>query len=100
MGWCWWNLEQETPFISQGGLLAYALLSGALVLATCVPGPARRALAVEPLRRLGLISYGVYLVHWPIYLVLDEQRTGLDRFPLSILRISVCPGRGDRGRTS
>jgi peptidoglycan/LPS O-acetylase OafA/YrhL len=89
MGWCWWNLEQETPFISQGGLLVYALLSGALVLATCVPGPARRALAVEPLRLLGIISYGVYLVHWPIYLVLDEARTGLDRFPLSVLRIAV-----------
>ena len=89
MGWCWWNLEQETPFISRGGLLAYALLSGALVLAACVPGPARRALAVEPLRLLGIISYGVYLVHWPIFLVLDGQRTGLDRFPLTVLRIAV-----------
>ena len=89
MGWCWWNLEQETPFISRGGLLAYTLLSGALVLATCVPGPARRALAVEPLRLLGIISYGVYLVHWPIYLVLDGQRTGLGQFPLTVLRIGV-----------
>jgi peptidoglycan/LPS O-acetylase OafA/YrhL len=89
MAWCWWNLEQETPFISRGGLLAYSLLSGALVLAACVPGPARRALAVEPLRLLGIISYGVYLVHWPIYLVLDQQRTGLDRFPLTVLRIAV-----------
>ena len=43
MVWCWWNLEQETPFISQGGLLVYALLSGTLVLAACVPGPVRSA---------------------------------------------------------
>ena len=28
MGWCWWNLEQETPFISRGGLLAYSLAVG------------------------------------------------------------------------
>jgi peptidoglycan/LPS O-acetylase OafA/YrhL len=89
MAWCWWNLEQETPFISRGGLLAYSLVSGALVLSVCVPGPSRRALAVEPLRLLGIISYGVYLVHWPIYLVLDHQRTGLDRFPLTVLRIGV-----------
>ena len=89
MGWCWWNLEQETPFVSRGGLLAYALLSTALVLSACVPGPLRRLLAFEPLRLLGIISYGVYLVHWPIYLVLDRQRTGLDRFPLTALRIAV-----------
>ena len=89
MVWCWWNLEQETPFISRGGLLVYALLSGTLVLAACVPGPVRRALGIEPLRRLGLISYGVYLVHWPIFLVLDGQRTGLDRVPLFVVRVAV-----------
>ncbi len=89
MVWCWWNLEQETPFISRGGLLVYALLSGTLVLAACVPGPVRRALAIEPLRLLGLISYGVYLVHWPIFLVLDGQRTGLDRVPLFGVRLAV-----------
>jgi hypothetical protein len=60
-----------------------------LVLAACVPGPVRRVLAVEPLRLLGLISYGVYLVHWPIFLVLDGRRTGLDREPLFALRVAV-----------
>ena len=89
MAWCWVNLEQETPLISQGGLLVYALLSGTLVLAACVPGPVRRLLGFEPLRLLGLISYGVYLVHWPIFLVLDGQRTGLDQTPLFVLRVAV-----------
>lgn len=89
MAWSWWNLGQESPIISRGGLLAYALLSGVLVLAACVPGPVRRLLAFEPLRLLGLISYGVYLVHWPIYLVLDEQRTGLGRNQLTVLRLAV-----------
>ena len=32
------------------------------------PGPVRTALASPPLRALGLISYGVYLYHWPIFL--------------------------------
>ena len=89
MVWCWWNLEQETPFIYRGGLLVYSLLSTALVLSACVPGPLRRLLGFEPLRLLGLISYGVYLVHWPIFLVLDGQRTGLDRVPLFFVRLAV-----------
>ncbi|HEX5365562.1 MAG TPA: acyltransferase [Acidimicrobiales bacterium] len=89
MVWCWANLEQETPFVSRGGLLVYSLLSAALVLSVSVPGLMRRVMAFEPLRLLGLVSYGVYLVHWPIFLVLDPQRTGLDRFPLTVLRVGV-----------
>jgi peptidoglycan/LPS O-acetylase OafA/YrhL len=87
--WAWWNIEQETAAVSRGGLLVYALLSAALVLAATVPGPVRRALAVQPLRVLGVISYGVYLVHWPIFLVVDAERTGLDRAPLFALRLAI-----------
>ncbi len=87
--WAWWNIEQETAAVSRGGLLLYALVSATLVLAATVPGPARRALAVQPLRLLGIISYGVYLVHWPIFLVVDGERTGLDRAPLFALRVAL-----------
>jgi peptidoglycan/LPS O-acetylase OafA/YrhL len=82
--WAWWNIEQPTPALYRGGLLAYALLSGALVLSACVDGPVRRALSFEPLRLLGVISYGVYLFHWPVFLVMSEARVDgwLDPFGL------------------
>ena len=73
--WAWWNVEQSSTFVTRGGLLLYAVASGAVVAAACVPGPARRLLAVEPLRLLGLISYGVYLYHWPLFLLIDPART-------------------------
>jgi len=72
--WAWWNVEQSSVVLTKGFLLAYAFASGCLVLAACVPGPLRRALSFEPLRLLGLVSYGVYLFHWPIYLVLNRKR--------------------------
>ena len=72
--WAWWNVEQSSTSLSHGFLLLYALGSGALVLAVCVPGPVRSALAFEPLRLLGLVSYAVYLFHWPLFLVLTPQR--------------------------
>jgi peptidoglycan/LPS O-acetylase OafA/YrhL len=82
--WAWWNIEQATPSLYKGGLLAYALASGALVLSACVDGPVRRLLSFEPLRLLGVISYGVYLFHWPVFLVIDEKRIDhwLDPFNL------------------
>jgi peptidoglycan/LPS O-acetylase OafA/YrhL len=89
--WAWWNVEQSTTVLSEGGLLVYALVSGALVLSACVDGPVRRLLAFEPLRLLGVISYGAYLFHWPLFLLLDEQRVDgwLDPFNLRLRGVGL-----------
>ena len=54
-----------------------------------VDGPFARALSWRPLAGLGLISYGVYLFHWPIFLWLTPDRTGLAPVPLLALRLLV-----------
>jgi lysophospholipase L1-like esterase len=38
---------------------------------------------------MGTWSYSIYVVHWPIFIWLDQTRTGLDIAPLAVLRISV-----------
>jgi peptidoglycan/LPS O-acetylase OafA/YrhL len=73
----------------RGGLPLVALVSGALLVGLQVDGPVRAALAWRPLVGLGKISYGVYLFHWPIYLVLDEDRTGLDGPALLAIRLAA-----------
>ena len=47
----------------------------------------RTALSIGPLVWLGKISYGVYLYHWPVYVIVAERRTDLDGAPLMILRL-------------
>jgi peptidoglycan/LPS O-acetylase OafA/YrhL len=51
---------------SRGGLAGVGVLSALAVLGACRPGRFATLLAATPLVRLGGISYGVYLFHWPI----------------------------------
>lgn len=58
--------DRTTPFPGLAALppcLGTALL---IMIGSAEQGPISRALAWEPLRRIGLISYSLYLVHWPI----------------------------------
>jgi peptidoglycan/LPS O-acetylase OafA/YrhL len=82
----WYAVEQTAQWLYLGGFAGYGLVSAALVAAAVAPGPVRSALSWPALRHLGLISYGVYLYHWPIFLWLSPDRTGLDPYPLFALR--------------
>ncbi len=87
--WAWSNVAQTSTGLYSGGLLAYAVVSGVLVLSATVAGPVRSLMSVEPLRQLGIISYGVYLYHWPVFLLVDQERTGWSGWPLFAIRLSL-----------
>jgi len=62
-----------TPVYSRGGLAGVALLSAAVILAATDTGRFEWALSRRPLLWLGLVSYAVYLIHWPLLIALHES---------------------------
>jgi peptidoglycan/LPS O-acetylase OafA/YrhL len=87
----WTRLDGQSSTLYHGGFLLCGLAATAIIAAAVHPdrGPIARVLSLTPLCALGLISYGVYLYHWPIDVFLDEQRTGIRGWPLFLVQTSV-----------
>jgi peptidoglycan/LPS O-acetylase OafA/YrhL len=81
----------SSPWIFRGGLFTHSLLAALLVAgcAACPDAMATRWIGWAPLRITGVLSYSLYLWHWPIYALMSEQRTGMSGWPLTGVRVAV-----------
>lgn len=65
-----------TPWLYRGGFLALAVFTAVLIAAVTHPAsPLGPVLGIGVLRYIGRRSYGIYLWHWPIFMV---TRPGID----------------------
>ena len=77
------------PYV--GGFAIASIAAAALIASVAlVPEtPWARLLSLRPIRYIGTISYGLYLWHWPIFVVVGPEQTGLTRWPLFAVRVGL-----------
>ena len=81
------TVETGDRWLYQGGLAAFSLLSALLVVGIQVAGPFQWLAERRVVKAVGQVSYGLYLFHWPIFLLINEDRTGLSGITLHGLRL-------------
>ena len=84
-------LDDRSAALYRGGFLVYSVLCAVVIGHAVRPRGSALAhlLGRPPLRLVGLVSYGLYLWHWPVDVVLTPARTGLQGPALLALRIGV-----------
>ncbi|WP_147061654.1 acyltransferase family protein [Knoellia locipacati] len=73
-------LDESTPFTFRGGILLASLATAVLVLGVVErPTPLRTVLDLPVLRWVGERSYGLYLWHWPVILIVEADLAWAER---------------------
>jgi peptidoglycan/LPS O-acetylase OafA/YrhL len=90
-GLLWARADGSSPWLYHGGMTTAAIATAAVIAATVLlpSGVVATVCNVAPLRWLGRISYGVYLWHWPVQLLVTRAATGWHGGPLLVLRFAL-----------
>ncbi|MBN1584444.1 MAG: acetyltransferase [Anaerolineae bacterium] len=86
---CLW-IDEFQPVLYRGGFAAVALATAVLIAVVADPRSrlVPRLLGAAPLRWIGRRSYGLYLWHWPLFVLTRPYLdVPLDGMPLLVLRL-------------
>jgi peptidoglycan/LPS O-acetylase OafA/YrhL len=90
--WFCLHLGEFQPFLYMGGFALVGLATTATIMAVVYPYTliGARLLGSAPLRWIGVRSYGIYLWHWPVFMVTrPDLDVPFDGLPLLALRLAA-----------
>ena len=92
--WILWGFSvslETARWMFFGGFYSFAVATALVILAAIQPTSSviRPILGWRPLAAIGLVSYGLYLFHIPVYAWVDPITTGLSPVPLTMVRFAI-----------
>jgi peptidoglycan/LPS O-acetylase OafA/YrhL len=92
--WAFFSVGDKDEWMYRGGYALFAIAVAALIASVVQPQhtPLQRVFSLAPIVWLGRISYGIYLWHWPVIVILSPDRTGIDGARLTLLRVATTLG--------
>lgn len=82
-------VETDDSWLYSGGLPAFSMLSMLLVIGVQSPGIVRWCARRPTAVRIGGLSYGLYLFHWPVFLLVTEDSIRWSGWPLHAVRLAI-----------
>jgi peptidoglycan/LPS O-acetylase OafA/YrhL len=88
------TVEDSASWMYRGGYAVFAIAVAAVIMSVIQPQsmPLRAALSVAPVVWIGRISYGIYLWHWPVIVIMSPARMGFEGIGLTLVRLGVTVG--------
>lgn len=80
------SASPSDDWLYRGGFVAVACLSALLIASLCREGPLARFFGLAPVVAVGRASYSIYLVHWPLIVLMNPERMGFDGWSLDVVR--------------
>lgn len=86
------TVHDYDAWLYRGGFFGLSVLAAVLIVSVTEVDhtPIGKLLSLKPLVWIGVISYGLYLWHWPIDVFVNTNRTGLRGTPQTLLLL-VAP---------
>ena len=89
--WCFTHAGELDDWLYRGGFFFVAV--GTVVVIAVVVHPSVRylsgGLSVAPLTWIGLRSYGIYLIHWPVFVFMTAGEVGFGGLPLLAAKFAI-----------
>lgn len=84
-------IGDQDEVMYRGGFLAFCVVVAVMLagLELAPRGPVARLFSLPPVVWVGAVSYGLYLWHWPLYVALTPDSTGVDGVGLLGVRLAA-----------
>ena len=83
--------DETSAWVFLGGSVVFSILICLIIVAIEVWPTSLFAelLSWKPIVWIGELSYGIYLWHWPVFVFLNEERTGWNEWLLLAVRLAI-----------